>query len=320
MTAAAHKKNLHASWFVASPLDIHFSAVFLTLHITAYAAVTTLSKPSLFVRGLGQLSFQIFNHIVDMSNKPFTTSVSRGCQQSRILSSPSFKDAWLAEEGRAFPPPTPLVGLSRRRGRAAGSLTFTGDVLRDATAAPHCSLDTRHIPRRVAKMSQSWRKRIFSRHFWEIFAAAAGDRSGSGKMLVCVTETGVSDSGHFTLGVRWSILDMPHRGNVPQLRSTPCFPLISHSHSTPPPQPLLLPCCRSWASSSSTLSLHWSPHLHDARTHISKGARLKNHCLNNLCSTDRPTDGAPDHCRRTRADAGGRALPDRARSLGEARV
>ena len=123
----------------------------------------------------------------------------------------------------------------------------------------------------------------FSRHFWEIFAA--GDRSGSGKMFVCVTEIGVSDSGHFTLGVRWSILDLPDVGNVPQLRSTPCFPLISHS--TPPPQPLLLPCCRSWASSSSTLSLHWSPHLHDARTHISKGARLKNHCLNNLCSTDR---------------------------------
>ena len=263
MTAAAHKKDLHASWLVASPLDIHFSAAFLTLHITAYAAVTTLSKPSLFVvRPPKFPNIQPYCRFVKQTTYLFTTPALRGYQQSRILSSTSFKDAWLAEEGRAFPPPTPLVGLSRRR--AAGSLTFTGDVFRDATAAPHCSLDTRHIPRRVAKMSQSWRKRIFSRHFWEIFAA--GDRSGSGKMLVCVTEIGVSDSGHFTLGVRWSILDLPDGGNVPQLRSTPCFHLISHNHSTPPPQPLLLPCCRSWASSSSTLSLHWSPHLHDART------------------------------------------------------
>ena len=46
-----------------------------------------------------------------------------------------------------------------------------------------------------------------------------------------------------------------------------------------------------------------------ARTHISKGARLKNHCLNNLCSTDRPTDGAPDHCRRTRAGGRSRTEP-----------
>ena len=166
-------------------------------------------------------------------------------------------------------------------------------------------------------MSQSWRKRIFSRHFWEIFAA--GDRSGSGKMLVCVTEIRVYDSGHFTLGVRWSILDLPDVGNVPQLRSPPCFPLISQSHSTPPPQPLL-PCCRSWASSYSTLSLHWSPHLHDARTHISKGARLKNHCLNNLCSTDRPSDRPTERPTIVDGRGRGRALPERARSLGEARV
>ena len=163
-------------------------------------------------------------------------------------------------------------------------------------------------------MSQSWRKRIFSRFFWEI--TAAGDRSGSGKMLVCVTEIGVSDSGHFTLGVRWSILDLPDGGNVPQLRSTPCFSLISHkSHSTPP-QPLLLPCCRSWASSSSTLSLHWSPHLHDARTHAHKQGSPTEKSLPEQPLLDRPTGrptivGGRGH---------GRALPDRARSLGEARV
>ena len=160
MTAAAHKKDLHASWLVASPLDIHFSAAFLTLHITAYAAVTTLSKPSLFVvRPPKFPNIQPYCRFVKQTTYLFTTPALRGYQQSRILSSTSFKDAWLAEEGRAFPPPTPLVGLSRRR--AAGSLTFTGDVFRDATAAPHCSLDTRHIPRRVAEMSQSWRKRIF---------------------------------------------------------------------------------------------------------------------------------------------------------------
>ena len=156
-------------------------------------------------------------------------------------------------------------------------------------------------------MSQSWRKRIFSRHFWEIFAA--GDRSGSGKMLVCVTETGVSDSGYFTLGVWWSILDMPHRGNVPQLRSTPCFPLISHSHSTPrsPSSSLVVVVGRLLPPLfPSTGHLTCTTHAH---THISKGARLKNHCLNNLCSTDRPSDGAPDHCRRTRAGGRSRTEP-----------
>ena len=111
------------------------------------------------IRPLTYPNIQPYCRCVKQTTYLFTTPVSRGYQQSRILSSTSFKDAWLAEEGRAFPPPTPLVGLSRRR--AAGSLTFTGDVFRDATAAPHCSLDTRHIPRRVAEMSQSWRKRIF---------------------------------------------------------------------------------------------------------------------------------------------------------------
>ena len=265
MTAAAHKKRLARQLVGRFSLRHSFlSGLSYSPHHRICRCDNTFKTFSLCsrVRPPKFPSIQPYCRYVKQTTYLFTTPVSRGYQQSRILSSTSFKDAWLAEEGRAFPPPTPLVGLSRRR--AAGSLTFTGDVFRDAAAAPHCSLDTRHIPRRVAKMSQSWRKRIFSRHFWEIFAA--GDRSGSGKMLVCVTEIRVSDSGHFTLGVRWSILDLPDGGNVPQLRSPPCFPLISHSHCTPPPQPLLLPCCRSWASSSSTLSLHWSPHLHDART------------------------------------------------------